>query len=151
MRIIFFAIFLGLAVWGHAANATYGKNSLQGLKPFGVAIKVLCIGTGKLSQHEQLFAERIRQRLESREVKVVPTGSVVLKLLLTNIQSEDGLYVVHMSLQLHQSSYLAFNNALVETPTWDAWKMGEYQENELLREVDDLVRQFANDYVSLNL
>lgn len=150
VKTFFWGFLFGFVACIQAGGPVYGKSTFQGLKPFGVAVNVKCVGTGTLAQHEALFAERIKQRLESRSIKVVPTGSVVLKLLLTNIKSEDGLYVVHMALQLHQSAYLAFNNTLAETPTWDAWKMGEYQEAELMKEVDDLVRQFANDYISLN-
>lgn len=147
----FFFVCLCAWVISVSAQTYYGMSTLRGLKPYGVAVRVKCIGTGSLAQHEPLFTHRIVQRLESRNIKTVPGGSVVLKLLLTHIQSEDGLFAVHISLQLHQSAYLALGNQLIEAPTWDAWKLGEYKEDELMKEVDDLVRQFANDYLSVNL
>jgi len=75
---------------------------------------------------------------------------VVLKLVVACIRSNDGFYVVDMRLELDQAAHLASNNRLVDAPTWDAWKMGEYREEELLAEVDDLARQFLNDYIAAN-
>lgn len=129
-------------------SAAYGKSSLIGLRKFGVAIKVLCLGD--LEQHQEVFLEHMKQRIQSRNIPVVPGGSATLKLLVTSIQSDDGFFTVHFSLQFHQSARLAYNNKLIDAPTWDAWKMGEYREEDLLQEVDDLTRLFMNDYISGN-
>lgn len=111
-------------------------------------MRVVC--TGALEQHQEAFSEHIQRRLEARKVQVVQDGSVALKLFVSNIQSSDGLFVVHMRMELCQTSYLGSNNKIVDAPTWDAWKMGEYREDELLSEVDDLARQFLNDYIAAN-
>jgi hypothetical protein len=55
-----------------------------------------------------------------------------------------------MRMELDQAAFLGSSNKLVDAPTWDAWKMGEYREEDLLSEVDDLTRQFLNDYVAAN-
>lgn len=130
------------------AAAYYGREALAGLRQYGVAVRVVC--TGALEQHQEAFSEHIQRRLEARKVQVVQDGSVALKLFVSNIQSSDGLFVVHMRLELCQTAYLGSNNKLVDAPTWDAWKMGEYREDELLSEVDDLARQFLNDYIAAN-
>lgn len=130
------------------AAAYYGREALVGLRQYGIAVRVVC--TGALEQHQEAFSEHIQRRLEARKVQVVQDGSVALKLFVSNIQSSDGLFVVHMRMELCQSSYLGSNNKIVDAPTWDAWKMGEYREDELLSEVDDLARQFLNDYIAAN-
>jgi hypothetical protein len=126
----------------------YGRESLAKLREYGVAVRVLC--TGALSQHNDVFRGHIENRLRNRGVEVVPAGSVVLKLVVNSIQSEDGFFVAHMAMELDQTAFLASNNKMVEAPTWDAWKMGEYREEDLLQEIDDLARQFLNDYIATN-
>ena len=133
--------------WTGAATA-YGRESLAGLRPYGVAIRVAC--TGVLQQDQEAFADHIQKRLEARSVQVVPEGSVTLKLFVTAIQSNDGFLVAQLRMQLDQAAFLGSNNKLVDAPTWDAWKMGEYREEDLRGEVDDLARQFLNDYVAAN-
>lgn len=130
------------------AAPLYGRASLADLKKYGVAVRVTCNGT--LAQHQEAFQNHIEQRLRSREVQVVPAGSVTLKLIITDIESDDGFFVVHMVLELDQSAWLPSVNKMVDAPTWDAWKMGEYREEDLLGEVDDLARQFLNDYIAAN-
>jgi hypothetical protein len=131
-----------------SAAAYYGREALAGLRQYGVAVRVVC--TGALEQHQEAFTEHVKRRLEARKVQIVDDGSVALKLFVSNVQSSDGLFVVHMRMELCQSSYLGSNNKIVDAPTWDAWKMGEYREDELLSEVDDLSRQFLNDYIAAN-
>ncbi len=126
----------------------YGRASLADLKKYGVAVRVTC--NGSLVQHREAFQSHIEQRLRSREVQVVPAGSVTLKLIITEIESDDGFFVAHMALELDQSAWLPSVNKMVDAPTWDAWKMGEYREEDLLGEVDDLARQFLNDYIAVN-
>lgn len=141
------AILLVLAATAFPAPF-YGRESLAGLRKYGVAVRVVC--TGAISQHQDAFAAHLRNRLESRGIQVVPGGSVTLKLVATSIQSDDGFLVVHFALELDQSAALASNNRMADAPTWDAWKMGEYREDELLQEVDDLARQFLVDYIAAN-
>ena len=137
-------LFAGLS----QAGVYYGRESLYSLRPYGVAIKVVC--TGGLEQHQETFQSHIQNRLSARGVTIVPEGSVTLKLMASAIQSNDGFFVVHMCLRLDQSAYLASNNKNVDATTWDAFKMGEYREEDLLQEVDDLARQFLNDYIATN-
>lgn len=139
------ALLLAGASWSAPA---YGRESLADLRPYGIAVRVAC--TGALEQDQETFAAHIQKRLEARSVQVVPEGSVTLKLFVTNIQSNDGFFVVQMRMELDQAAFLGSNNRLVDAPTWDAWKMGEYREEDLLAEVDDLTRQFLNDYVAAN-
>jgi len=126
----------------------YGRDALADLRQYGVAVRVVC--TGALEQDQESFANHIQKRLEARSVQVWPQGSVTLKLFVTDIQSNDGLFVVQMRLELDQAAFLGSNNRLVDAPTWDAWKMGEYREEDLMAEVDDLTRQFLNDYIAAN-
>lgn len=126
----------------------YGRESLRKLREFGVAVRVVC--TGDLEQHQDAFKEHVQSRLSSRGLEIVPGGSVTLKLIVNSIRSDDGFFVAHMSMELHQTAFLASNNRMVDAPTWDAWKMGEYREEDLMQEVDDLARQFLNDYIASN-
>jgi hypothetical protein len=126
----------------------YGKASLSHLRPYGVAVRVAC--TGAVEEHQEEFAQHVREQLESRGVSTRSEGSVVLKLLVTSIGSDDGFLVVHMRMQLDQAAHLALDNRLVEATTWDAWKMGEYREEDLMDLVDELSVQFLDDYVAAN-
>ncbi len=126
----------------------YGRESLYSLKPYGVVVKAVC--TGGLEQHQQTFLAHIENRLRARGVAILPDGSVTLKLIANAIQSNDGFFVVHLELKMDQAAYLASNNKTVEATTWDAYRMGEYREEDLLQEVDDLARQFLNDYIATN-
>lgn len=126
----------------------YGRESMYSLRPYGVAVKV--IGTGGLEQHQETFQNHIQNRLRARGVLILPDGSVTLKLFANAIQSNDGFFVVHLELKLDQAAYLASNNKMVDATTWDAFKMGEFREEDLLQEVDDLARQFLNDYIATN-
>lgn len=130
------------------AAPLYGRTSLADIKKYGVAVRVTC--NGALEQHRETFQAHIEKRLRSRGVQVVPAGSVTLKLIVNNIESDDGFYVVHMNMELDQSAWLPSTNRMIDAPTWDAWKMGEYREDGLLKEVDDLTRQFLNDYIAVN-
>lgn len=128
--------------------SAYGKASLTGLKKYGVAVQVACNGT--LEQHRETLKTHIEDRLRARKVPVVPLGSATLKLLVTSIASEEGFLVVHMALELDQSAWLPSSGKMVDAPTWDAWKMAESREENLLEEVDDLVGLFLNDYLAVN-
>lgn len=142
------AVMLAIAGFANAGGVFYGRESMYSLRPYGVAVKVVC--TGGLEQHQETFQNHIQNRLKARGVNILPEGSVTLKLIGNSIQSNDGFFVVHFELKLDQSAFLASNNKIVEATTWDAFKMGEYREEDLLQEVDDLARQFLNDYVATN-
>lgn len=131
-----------------AAGVFYGRESMYSLRPYGVAVKAVC--TGGLEQHRETFQNHIQNRLKARGVMILPDGSVTLKLFANAIQSNDGFFVVHMELKLDQAAYLASNNKMVDATTWDAYRMGEFREEDLLQEVDDLARQFLNDYIATN-
>lgn len=148
-RSLILILLLALLPWTslHAAPP-YGRTALGGLKQYGVAVRVAC--TAELQQHQETFKAHIEKRLQSRGIQVVPAGSVTLKLLMTSIRSDDGFFVVHMNLELNQSTWLPSANRMIDAPTWDSWKMGEYREDGLLSEVDDLTRQFLNDYIASN-
>ncbi len=139
------ALLLAGASW---SAPVYGREALHDLRPYGMAVRVAC--TGALEQDQETFAAHIQKRLEARSVQIVPEGSVTLKLFVTSIQSSDGFFVVQMRMELDQAAFLGSSNKLVDAPTWDAWKMGEYREEDLLSEVDDLTRQFLNDYIASN-
>ncbi len=141
-------IFLIAATAMSQAGVFYGRESLYSLRPYGVAVKAIC--TGGLEQHQETFINHIQSRLKARGVLIVPEGSITLKLTANAIQSNDGFFVVHLNLRLDQSAVLASNNKPVDATTWDAYKMGEYREEDLLQEVDDLARQFLNDYIATN-
>jgi len=138
-----------LSIAGPVLSApVYGRAAIADIKQYGVAIRVAC--TGDLEQHQEAFQDHIRKRLEGRGIPVQAEGSVVLRLLVTCIRSNDGYFVAHLRMDLAQAAHLASNNQLVDAPTWDAWKMGEYREEDLMAEVDDLTRQFLNDYIAAN-
>jgi hypothetical protein len=142
------AAVVALATVCHSAGVFYGRESLYSLRPYGVAVKVVC--TGGLEQHKETFQDHIQTRLKARGVTILPDASVTLKLFAKAIQSNDGFFVVHMELRLDQAAYLASNNKMVDATTWDAFRMGEFREEDLLQEVDDLARQFLNDYIATN-
>lgn len=130
------------------ASSVYGRQSLANLRPFGIAVRVACAGVSPERSGE--YARRLDMRLRSRSVRVVPEGSVVLKLFLTSVRTANGRVAAHLRLQVDQAALLASTNQPVDAPTWDAWKLGEYGEDEIPSEIDDLARQFLNDYVSVN-
>ena len=140
------ALLLGGLV--HGAGVFYGRESMYSLRPYGIAVKVVC--TGGLEQHQETFKAHIENLLGARGVTVYPEASITLKLVVNSIQSNDGFFVVHMDLRLDQAAYLASTNRSVDATTWDAYRMGEFREEDLLQEVDDLARQFLNDYVATN-
>jgi dienelactone hydrolase len=142
-----FALLLILAPLS-ASNIYYGGKTLRNLKQFGVEVRVHC--NKELKHFEREYREIITKRLERRGFKIENSSSVILKLFISAISSDQGTYVAHLSLQVHQGAYLGFNNKQVDAATWDTWKMGEYKELELLKAVDDLGRLFVNDYLQNN-
>lgn len=144
----FLAVALLFAGIAQSAGVFYGRESMYSLRPYGVSVKVLC--TGGLEQHKETFQTHIESRLRSRGVQILPEGSVTLKLVVNAIQSNDGFFVVHLELRMDQAAFLASTNKPVDATTWDAYRMGEFREEDLLQEVDDLARQFLNDYVATN-
>jgi len=126
----------------------YGPESLGGVKPYGIEVRVIC--SKEVEKHQQVFLDYIKSRLERRGVSVVPEGNVVLRLNVTAITSDDGFFMVHFLLECLQTAYLAKDNSPTEATVWDAYRMGEYREQDLIPVVDDLLRVFLNDYISVN-
>ncbi|MDR2580803.1 MAG: hypothetical protein LBC85_07400 [Fibromonadaceae bacterium] len=154
---IFLALF-SLSPYLHSSSA-YGQKSLRALP--GVELFVHCTGDAEIKRMEKEIMEKLKSRLESMNVpKVVynaPDGDVgkissggALKLLLTGFKKKEGDYFVYASLQLHQRAYLATSHEYMDCQTWDMWKMGIYTKNEILSEVEYMLREFANDFISAN-
>ncbi len=131
-----------------AGEVYYGGKTLTNLKQFGIEVRVHC--NKELKHHEKEYREIIANRLQKRGFIIHKSSSVILKLYVSAISSDQNTWVSHMSLQLHQGAYLGFNNMQVDAATWDTWKLGEYKELELFKEVDDLARLFVNDYLQSN-
>ncbi|GHV14423.1 hypothetical protein AGMMS49938_10520 [Fibrobacterales bacterium] len=115
---------------------------------------VHCAGDTNLQSLENEIRKILEKRLREMSVPAVIYGDSgntgALKLLLTGIKS-GGKYYTYATLQLHQRAYLAASHNFMDCQTWDAWKMGVFNEKEILDEADDLAREFANDFISANL
>ena len=123
----------------------YGLETLKNLNKYGLDIRVSI--TENLKHHQKKIKDHLSKKLIRRGITMEKSSSVVLKLSIKSISSDDGFYVAYINLELHQTANLASNNKSIEAPTWDAWKMGEYREQDILKEVDDLARLFTNDYL----
>ena len=101
---------------------------------------------------ENEVKRRLQARLESANVPManMANGGGKLKFLLTGFKKKEGDYFIYASLQLHQRAYLAINHEYMDCQTWDTWKMGVFNANEILLEAEDMAREFANDYISAN-
>lgn len=150
MRIILFILLILVFSPSHAENTStyYGVEALAGLREYGIEVRVAC--SKEIEKHTSVFQQQLRSRIERKGITVVPEGNVVLRLTVTAITSDDGFFVVHFLLECLQTAYLARNNAPSESPVWDSYRMGEYREQDLLPAVDDLMRSFLNDYISVN-
>ena len=145
---ILLALF-GLSPYLHA-NGFYGQASLRALP--GVELFVHCAGDQEIRKMEDEIKERLKLRLESANV---PASSMAgeggaLKFLLTGFKKKEGDYFIYASLQLHQRAYLAISHEYMDCQTWDIWKMGVFNAKEILSEVEDMAREFANDFISAN-
>ncbi len=76
--------------------------------------------------------------------------SGALKFLLTGFKKSENDFFIYANLQLHQRAYLAINHEYMDCQTWDTWKMGIFNMNEIFLEVEDMAREFANDFISAN-
>jgi len=144
---IMLALF-GLSPHLHA-NGSYGQSSLRDLP--GIELFVHCAGDSEVKKLENKIKERLKARLESANVPLSDMGEGKLKFLLTGFKKKEGDYFVYASLQLHQRAYLAINHEYMDCQTWDTWKMGVFNANEILSEAEDMAREFANDYISANI
>jgi hypothetical protein len=152
-------IILGFSPYLHA-NGLYGRASLRDLH--GVEIFVHCTGDSEIKRMEMEIKNRIKARLESVRIPIVAynapnnangeisNGGGALKFLLTGIKKKEGDYFIYASLQLHQRAYLALNHEYMDCQTWDRWKTGVFKKNEIFLEVEDMTREFANDFISEN-
>ncbi|MDR2583810.1 MAG: hypothetical protein LBC75_10050 [Fibromonadaceae bacterium] len=129
----------------------YGKTSLIALQ--GVEIFVHSAGDSAIKKMEQEINSRIKQRMENAKVPITVYGSGksgTLKLLLTGFKKKEGDYFIYASLQLHQRAYLAVSHEYMDSQTWDRWRMGVFKEKEIFSEIEDMAREFANDFISAN-
>jgi len=132
-------------------NELYGQASLIALQ--GVEIFVHSAGDSAIKKMEQEISNKIKQRMESAKVPITAYGSGkngALKLLLTGFKKKEGDYFIYTSLQLHQRAYLAVSHEYMDCQTWDRWRMGVFKEKEIYSEIEDMAREFANDFISAN-
>jgi hypothetical protein len=151
--------FFGLSSYLHA-NGIYGQASLKALT--GVELFVHCAGDSEVKKMENEIKERLKKRLENANIPIITyntpnnednkisNNSGALKFLLTGFKKKDGGYFIYASLQLHQRAYLAVSHEYMDCQTWDIWKMGIFSINEIFLEVEDMAREFANDFISAN-
>jgi len=129
----------------------YGRASLKALQ--GVEIFVHSAGDSSIKKMEREINNRIKQRLENAKVPIITYGSSnggALKFLLTGFKKKEGDYFIYASLQLHQRAYLAISHEYMDAQTWDRWRMGVFKEKEIYSEIEDMAREFANDFISAN-
>jgi hypothetical protein len=91
--------------------------------------------------------------MENAKVPITAYGSGkggALKLLLTGFKKKEGDYFIYASLQLHQRAYLAISHEYMDSQTWDRWRIGVFKEKEIYLEIEDMAREFANDFISAN-
>lgn len=145
---ILISLFVSYNTCWAEAETIYGPEALSGVKPYGVEVRV--VTSSEIQHHNQVIHSHIKNRLANRGIMVVNEGSVVLRLTMTAITSDDGFFVVHYLLECLQAAYLAKDSSPTEAPVWDAYRMGEFREQDILPTVDDLLRSFLNDYISVN-
>jgi len=129
----------------------YGQASLRALQ--GVEIFVHSAGDSAIKKMEPEISNKIKQRVENAKVPIIDYGSGksgALKLLLTGFKKKEGDYFIYASLQLHQRAYLAVSHEYMDCQTWDRWRMGIFKEKEIYSEIEDMAREFANDFISAN-
>jgi len=129
----------------------YGQASLRALQ--GVEIFVHSTGDSAIKKMETEISNKIKQRMENAKVPITAYGngkSGALKLLLTGFKKKEGDYFIYASLQLHQRAYLAVSHEYMDCQTWDRWRIGVFKEKEIYLEIEDMAREFANDFISAN-
>jgi hypothetical protein len=151
--------FFGLSSYLHA-NSIYGQASLRAL--LGVELFVHCAGDYEIKKMENEIKEKLKKKLENANVPIIAYNTPnnegdkisinggALKFLLTGFKKKEGDYFIYASLQLHQRAYLAVSHEYMDCQTWDIWKMGIFNVNEIFLEVEDMIREFANDFISAN-
>jgi len=144
---IMLALF-GLSPHLHA-NGSYGQHSLRDLP--GIELFVHCAGDLEIKKMENELKNRLLERLESANLPLNSAeNGAKLKFLLTGFKKKEGDYFIYASLQLHQRAYLAVSHEYMDCQTWDIWKMGVFNANEIFLEAQDMAREFANDFISAN-
>ena len=151
--------FFGLASYLHA-NSLYGQASLRALP--GIELFVHCAGDFEIKKMEDEIKEKLKKKLENANVPImaynapknegdkISNSGGALKFLLTGFRKKEGNYFIYASLQLHQRAYLAVSHEYMDCQTWDRWRMGVFKEKEIYSEVEDMAREFANDFISAN-
>jgi len=144
--------FFGLSQYLHANNL-YGQASLRDLA--GVELFVHCAGDFETKKMEEGINERLKKKLQDANVPIIAYNASkdnvgALKFLLTGFKTKDGNYLIYASLQLHQRAYLAVSHEYMDCQTWDIWKMGIFNKEEILLEAEDMIREFINDFISAN-
>ncbi|MCL2100995.1 MAG: hypothetical protein FWH22_04705 [Fibromonadales bacterium] len=139
----------GLSPYLHA-NGIYGQASLRALS--GVELFVHCAGDPEIKKMENEIKNKLKARLEKANVPAgsISNGGGALKFMLTGLKKKDGAYFIYATMQLHQRAYLAVSHEYMDCQTWDVWKMGVFNAKEILLEIEDMAREFANDFISAN-
>jgi hypothetical protein len=112
-----------------------------------------CYRDSAIKKMEREIRNRIKLRIENANVPITDYGndnSGALKFLLTGFKKKEGDYFIYASLQLHQRAYLAISQEYMDCQTWDRWRMGVFKEKEIYSEIEDMAREFANDFISAN-
>jgi len=133
-------------------SSNYGQKSLKSL--LGVELFVHCAGDAEIMKMEQKIRERLKLRLETMNIPHIAYNNKnnggALKLLLTGFKRKEGDYLIYATMQLHQRAYLAVSHEYMDCQTWDMWKMGIFNTEDILLEVEQMAREFANDFISAN-
>ncbi|MDR0516523.1 MAG: hypothetical protein LBH25_05700 [Fibromonadaceae bacterium] len=141
------------------ASEIYGQASLKGLR--GIEVFVHCAGDIEIKKMETEIKNILKEKLEYARISAlgynapnningkISNESGALKFLLTGFK-KGGEYFIYASLQLHQRAYLAASHEYMDCPTWDRWKTGVFKEKEIFLEVEDMAREFTNDFISAN-
>jgi len=153
---ILFAVFGLFSPYLHA-NELYGQASLRTLQ--GVEVFVHLSGDPEIKKMENEIKDRLKTRLEYVKVPIIPynklnnigdkiSNSGALKFFMTGFKQKDGDYIIYATLQLHQRAYLAVSHEYMDCPTWDTWKMGVFKDVQVYLEVEDMIRDFTNDFIA---
>jgi hypothetical protein len=147
---ILLALF-SLSPYLHSSN-NYGQKSLKSL--LGIELFVHCAGDAEIVKMEQEIREKLKFRLEAMSIPHIAynnrNSSGALKFLLTGFKRKEGDYFIYATMQLHQRAYLAISHEYMDCQTWDVWKMGIFNAEDIILEAEQMAREFANDFISAN-
>jgi hypothetical protein len=132
------------------ANSFYGMPSLRDLS--GVELFTHLSGEPELKKIEQEIKDKLKSRLENAPVPLTEFSekSGALKFLLTGFKKSENDFFIYASMQLHQRAYLAISHEYMDCQTWDTWKIGVFNIDEIFLVAEDMAREFANDFISAN-